>query len=138
MIREQLLGAGLKDGVPLHMFTAFLGGTIAVTLCAPVDVVKSRIQSSRKAGVVSLSDVASALALMPSDNLQRGAEITENGRTVGVLQRMVARLVEDDSHNYAHFCIFRAAQEDLLAYIIDMHVHISFMVISMHSLHSQS
>ena len=56
IIREKLLATGyLPDGVPLHMLTAFLGGTIAVTICAPVDVIKSRIQSNRKAGVVSNS-----------------------------------------------------------------------------------
>ena len=53
MIKESLLLTGhFRDAVPLHLITAVMGGTIAVTLCAPVDVMKSRIQSSSQPGVV--------------------------------------------------------------------------------------
>ena len=46
-IKDLLLASGyFTDSVPTHILTATLGGTIAVTACAPVDVMKSRIQSS--------------------------------------------------------------------------------------------
>jgi dicarboxylate transporter 10 len=56
MIKEQLLALGLRDGPPLHLLTATLGGTIAVTVCAPVDVIKSRVQSARGESTVSLPE----------------------------------------------------------------------------------
>ena len=47
MIKQQLLTRfSFKDNVPTHLLTALLGGTISVTACAPIDVFKSRIQSS--------------------------------------------------------------------------------------------
>ena len=54
MIKDQLLTRfSFKDNVPTHLLTALLGGTISVTACAPIDVFKSRIQSSPP-GVVRL------------------------------------------------------------------------------------
>jgi dicarboxylate transporter 10 len=54
VIKERLLLSGhFTDSVPLHLITATLGGTIAVTACAPIDVIKSRVQSSTAQGVVS-------------------------------------------------------------------------------------
>lgn len=35
----------LTDSIPLHLSCGLVAGTIATTLCAPVDVLKSRIQS---------------------------------------------------------------------------------------------
>lgn len=47
IIKEQLLDSGyFADSIPTHLLTAVLGGTISVTLVAPVDFVKSRIQAS--------------------------------------------------------------------------------------------
>ena len=48
-----LLTEYFTDSVPLYLLTAALGGTVAVTACAPVDVIKSRIQASTAHGVVS-------------------------------------------------------------------------------------
>ncbi|KAL7420953.1 Carrier protein, mitochondrial [Cryptotrichosporon argae] len=61
MIKEALLGTGrIADGVPLHLLTSALGGTVAVTLVAPVDVMKSRIQSSTE-GATAAQIVARSL-----------------------------------------------------------------------------
>jgi len=55
LIKARLLTTGyFQDNPILHMTTAVTAGTLAVTLCAPVDVMKSRIQSSTKPGIVSL------------------------------------------------------------------------------------
>jgi hypothetical protein len=54
LIKARLLETGyFTDSIPLHLITAVLGGTVAVTACAPVDVMKSRIQSSTVSGLVS-------------------------------------------------------------------------------------
>jgi len=37
---------GAKDGVPIHLGASILSGTVATTVCAPADVLKSRIQSA--------------------------------------------------------------------------------------------
>lgn len=53
IIKERLLATGyFQDTAPLHLLTATLGGTIAVTACAPVDVFKSRVQASTSSGKV--------------------------------------------------------------------------------------
>ena len=53
MIKDLLLSSGyFTDSVPTHMLTATLGGTVAVTCCAPIDVMKSRIQSSTNPNTV--------------------------------------------------------------------------------------
>ncbi len=54
VIKEHLLAFGMHDGPPLHLLTATLGGTVAVTICAPVDVIKSRIQSNVLSDMVGL------------------------------------------------------------------------------------
>lgn len=52
IIKENLLRTGyFADRTPLHLITAVCGGTIAVTLVAPVDVIKSRVQSASKSRV---------------------------------------------------------------------------------------
>jgi dicarboxylate transporter 10 len=61
IIKEQLLLSGhFTDSVPTHLLTAVIGGTIAVTACAPIDVMKSRIQSNTKPSVVSQAPDRSA------------------------------------------------------------------------------
>lgn len=49
--------AGLKDDVRTHFLSSLVAGTVATTICAPADVLKSRIQSASAAagsGSVSL------------------------------------------------------------------------------------
>ena len=47
VIKKRLLQTGhFSDTAPLHLLTATLGGTVAVTACAPIDVMKSRVQAS--------------------------------------------------------------------------------------------
>jgi dicarboxylate transporter 10 len=47
LIKKRLLQTGyFSDTAPLHLLTATLGGTVAVTACAPIDVMKSRVQAS--------------------------------------------------------------------------------------------
>jgi dicarboxylate transporter 10 len=41
-----LHSTSLHDGMPLHFLTSVLSGTVATTVCAPFDVLKSRIMSS--------------------------------------------------------------------------------------------
>ena len=53
MIKQLLITRfDFRDAIPTHLLTSILGGTIAVTACAPIDVFKSRIQSAPH-GVVS-------------------------------------------------------------------------------------
>jgi dicarboxylate transporter 10 len=36
----------LTDGVPTHIIASLIAGTVATTVCAPADVLKSRLQSA--------------------------------------------------------------------------------------------
>ena len=36
----------LNDGVPVHIAASLVAGTVATTVCAPADVLKSRLQSA--------------------------------------------------------------------------------------------
>lgn len=40
----------LQDDVKTHMLSSLIAGTVATTICAPADVLKSRIQAASKAG----------------------------------------------------------------------------------------
>jgi len=54
VIKKRLLMTGyFSDTAPTHLITATLGGTVAVTACAPIDVMKSRVQASRTGNIVS-------------------------------------------------------------------------------------
>ncbi|KAK4046004.1 hypothetical protein OIV83_006439 [Microbotryomycetes sp. JL201] len=45
----------MQDGLPLHFTSSFLAGTVATTICAPFDVIKSRIMNaSGNDGVVKV------------------------------------------------------------------------------------
>ncbi|SPO04783.1 probable dicarboxylate carrier protein [Cephalotrichum gorgonifer] len=44
-----LSSAGLKDDIRTHFLSSLVAGTVATTLCAPADVLKSRIQSASAA-----------------------------------------------------------------------------------------
>jgi dicarboxylate transporter 10 len=39
--------AGMSDGMPLHMLSSALAGTVATTISAPADVVRSRVMNMR-------------------------------------------------------------------------------------------
>lgn len=45
---------GLKDDVGTHTLASLSAGTVATTICAPADVLKSRIQSASGGAVSSL------------------------------------------------------------------------------------
>jgi dicarboxylate transporter 10 len=50
--KHQLLHTfGLKDDVKTHAIASLGAGTVATTICAPADVLKSRIQSATAAGL---------------------------------------------------------------------------------------
>lgn len=40
-----LNSAGMSDGMPLHMLSSALAGTVATTISAPADVVRSRVMN---------------------------------------------------------------------------------------------
>lgn len=49
--KRQLLGLkhlGFKDDIRTHIMASFVAGTVATTVCAPADVVKSRLQNASK------------------------------------------------------------------------------------------
>jgi hypothetical protein len=47
MFKQTLISTGhFQDDIRTHVLSSALGGTVAVTLVAPIDVVKSRVQSS--------------------------------------------------------------------------------------------
>ncbi|KPM35509.1 hypothetical protein AK830_g11070 [Neonectria ditissima] len=54
--KQYLVGsAGLGDDIKTHTIASLMAGTMATTLCAPVDVLKSRLQSSAgKEGLVAV------------------------------------------------------------------------------------
>ncbi|GAA5830068.1 hypothetical protein JCM5353_000698 [Sporobolomyces roseus] len=43
----------MKDGLGLHFTSSFLAGTVATTICAPFDVIKSRIMNASSSASVS-------------------------------------------------------------------------------------
>ena len=47
----------LGDGMPLHVVASLIAGTVATTICAPADVLKSRVQNSVTTGGVRPSVV---------------------------------------------------------------------------------
>ena len=50
-----IASAGFKDNVQTHLTTGVLAGTLATTVAAPFDVLKSRIQSSHGTNLVRRS-----------------------------------------------------------------------------------
>jgi dicarboxylate transporter 10 len=40
----------LSDGMPLHLVSSAAAGTVATTICAPADVVKSRVMNAKPGG----------------------------------------------------------------------------------------
>lgn len=63
--RALLANTSLQDDVKTHMLSSLVAGTVATTICAPADVLKSRIQAASKAGA------GSSVSLFPLSNLQR-------------------------------------------------------------------
>ncbi|GAB7339733.1 hypothetical protein MBLNU457_6298t1 [Dothideomycetes sp. NU457] len=51
--KRQLLASkslGLEDGIATHFLSSLIAGTVATTICAPADVLKSRIQAAAASG----------------------------------------------------------------------------------------
>ncbi|KAK2608140.1 hypothetical protein N8I77_006771 [Diaporthe amygdali] len=48
--RALLAKTTLQDDVKTHMLSSLVAGTVATTICAPADVLKSRVQAASKAG----------------------------------------------------------------------------------------
>lgn len=45
----------LVDGMPLHFVSSAMAGTVATTICAPADVVKSRVMNAQAGGAGPVS-----------------------------------------------------------------------------------
>lgn len=58
IFKSLLLGsAGMSDGMPLHMLSSALAGTVATTISAPADVVRSRVMNmsaGNREGIVGM------------------------------------------------------------------------------------
>jgi dicarboxylate transporter 10 len=58
IFKSLLLGnLGMQDGMPVHMLSSALAGTVATTISAPADVVRSRVMNmgaSNKQGIVGM------------------------------------------------------------------------------------
>ncbi|KAK7728283.1 hypothetical protein SLS63_006731 [Diaporthe eres] len=48
--RALLANTSLQDDVKTHMLSSLVAGTVATTICAPADVLKSRVQAASKSG----------------------------------------------------------------------------------------
>lgn len=48
--RALLANTSLQDDVKTHMLSSLVAGTVATTICAPADVLKSRVQAASKTG----------------------------------------------------------------------------------------
>lgn len=45
--KQYLLGPlGMQDDIKTHALSSLVAGTVATTICAPADVLKSRVQSA--------------------------------------------------------------------------------------------
>ncbi|KAG8162036.1 hypothetical protein KVR01_007801 [Diaporthe batatas] len=51
--RALLAGTSLQDDVKTHMLSSLVAGTVATTICAPADVLKSRVQAASRSGAGS-------------------------------------------------------------------------------------
>lgn len=58
-----LAQTSLQDDVKTHMLSSLIAGTVATTICAPADVLKSRIQAASKAGGSSVRGSGRTLSL---------------------------------------------------------------------------
>jgi solute carrier family 25 (mitochondrial dicarboxylate transporter), member 10 len=63
--KQELLGFGAKDGLPTHFLASFLAGTVATTVCAPADVLKSRVQNA-----VTVNGVRPSVTKIIADSLR--------------------------------------------------------------------
>jgi dicarboxylate transporter 10 len=52
--RRLMKGIDLKDNIGTHIAASVVAGTVATTVCAPADVLKSRFQNATSAGRVSI------------------------------------------------------------------------------------
>ena len=60
-----LMQTPMQDGMPLHFLSSAAAGTVATTICAPADVVKSRVMNTPKGGG------GSRLVGMISENIRK-------------------------------------------------------------------
>ncbi|KAF8849813.1 mitochondrial carrier [Acephala macrosclerotiorum] len=70
--KHQLLSnniAKLSDGVPVHIAASLIAGTIATTVCAPADVLKSRLQNAASAKGETLGLVKIVVNSMKNEGL---------------------------------------------------------------------
>ncbi len=119
LIKARLLRTGyFTDTVPTHLLTAACGGTIAVTLCAPVDVIKSRIQSSTVSGEVGrtsqIEDVFPADKSYDTGSIRCPRPISQEGWPKSPVPRMASGLAQNDSHYNTDFHVSRAIKEDFM------------------------
>lgn len=67
--RALLANTSLQDDVKTHMLSSLVAGTVATTICAPADVLKSRVQAASKAGAgSSVCSLPSFLHICPPWN----------------------------------------------------------------------
>lgn len=63
--RALLANTPLQDDVKTHMLSSLVAGTVATTICAPADVLKSRVQAASKSGAGSLVSLPSSFLPPP-------------------------------------------------------------------------
>lgn len=62
----------MSEGMPLHFLASAAAGTIATTICAPADVLKSRVMNQKGAGQGVMSILTESLRLEGPRFLFRG------------------------------------------------------------------
>ncbi len=67
----------ISDGVPVHITASLIAGTVATTVCAPADVLKSRMQSATSAR--GKSPVGAIAASLQSADSETGAFENNHG-----------------------------------------------------------
>ena len=102
-MKAQLLTASsLENGVPVHILSSLAAGTVATTVCAPADVLKSRMQSSVAANGQKMSTFQSVQNSLKAEGpgfLMRGwtpawLRLTPNTVLMFVFMEQLQRLVD--------------------------------------------
>jgi len=93
----------LSDGVPVHIAASLAAGTVATTVCAPADVLKSRLQSATSAsGEAPVREACRAFAIVlklkkgSRENIgkfveERGARVPDERVDTGLAPTSVGR-----------------------------------------------
>lgn len=63
--RALLANTSLQDDVKTHMLSSLVAGTVATTICAPADVLKSRVQAASKSGAGSSVSLPPPSSFLP-------------------------------------------------------------------------